>query len=353
MEIKIFKPVLCGAVLLGSLSVTFGAVQASSNIPVTDPGFGFSLTGLYLQPDASNLEYAVYTQPVPVSTPNWEQKNISTGYHPAFDLGLEYTLATGVDQVKLDWLHLDSSDKSSGSASGDASIAPWYYFGPPAQAMRGTYASGKAEFDVDNANLVFDHLLNIGRYLQLEPFAGLNAAYLKQDMTDKYTGTHQATGGDYEPYSITSYYTSKFVGAGPRIGLDATAYVFHHFGILAEMGASLLLGSMKSDTSFDSYGDGNTTTAHTKLADQSLMRIVPELDSRLGLTYEFDFHSGSSLELEAGYKFAVYFNGINQVFPTALVPDAFQNGVIAIESSEQNQSNLDLNGPYLKLAYRF
>ena len=59
------------------------------------------------------------------------------------------------------------------------------------------------------------------------------------------------------------------------------------------------------------------------------------------------------MQLELGYLFSTYLNGIKQVVPTALVPNAFNQGVIAIETSSQVQSNLDMNGPYLKLTYLF
>ncbi|PJC40574.1 MAG: hypothetical protein CO042_03095 [Parcubacteria group bacterium CG_4_9_14_0_2_um_filter_41_8] len=80
--------------------------------------------------------------------------------------------------------------------------------------------------------------------------------------------------------------------------------------------------------------------------------MVTELNSKLGMTYSFSFHS-SRLALQLGYMFSVYFNGINQVVPTSLVAGQLNNGVIAIETYGQEQSNLDLNGPYLNLVWQF
>jgi hypothetical protein len=50
--------------------------------------------------------------------------------------------------------------------------------------------------------------------------------------------------------------------------------------------------------------------------------------------------------------FTDYFNGINQVVPTALVPGAFNGGTIAIETSAQVQNDLTLNGPYISLVWK-
>ena len=111
---------------------------------------------------------------------------------------------------------------------------------------------------------------------------------------------------------------------------------------------------MESNTHFLSFGSGNTTPGYTGLAnDLTTTQIVPELEGKLGLHYMRSFNSGSIMQLELGYLFSTYLNGIKQVVPTALVPNAFNQGVIAIETSSQVQSNLDMNGPYLKLTYLF
>jgi hypothetical protein len=51
--------------------------------------------------------------------------------------------------------------------------------------------------------------------------------------------------------------------------------------------------------------------------------------------------------------FSTYINGINQIVPTSLVPDTFSGGIVAVETSGQVQSDLDLNGPYVSLAWKF
>lgn len=348
---KQLRSLLCCTIALGLGSTALAATATAkpSNIPVVKEGFGLNLQALYLQPDANNLNYAVYTQPLPAPAPHWKQKNINPDYHFGFNLGAIYTFAGGHNQVQLNWMHLHTSDSDSASATGSASVAPPYYFGPLAQALFNSGATGKVKFDVDSLNLVADHLFNLGRYVQLAPFVGLGSAYLKQKLTANFTGENSS--GD--AYNITSYNTSKYLGVGPRLGLTTTAYVSHHFGIVAEVATSLLVGSMKSETSFLSQGRDNPTAVSTDLADESSTQLVPELDGKLGLTFNETFHSGCSLAIQAGYMLGTYFNGIKQVEPTALVPNQFNNGVIAIESSSQNQYNLDLNGPYAQLTLLF
>ena len=123
------------------------------------------------------------------------------------------------------------------------------------------------------------------------------------------------------------------------------------------MAGSLLLGSMESKTNFYAYSaisGGNNSGVNTQLANQSQAAVVPEVDSKLGFTYSIPINNAkSTLTMQAGYMFAVYINGINQVVPTSLVPNAFNNGTIAIETDSQESSDLDLNGPYASLTYTF
>ena len=345
---------LASATLFICCSTTFAA-----SAPVPNSRFAVSLTGLYLQPTASNLEYAVYTEPLPLPAPNWSQKSVSTSYQPAFNLGLQYILSDQVDSFSLSWLHVDTNDSSSFSANGTSvsSVAPPYYFGPLAQRLLGSSAKGKANFNVEDVNLAYNHLFKLGRHLQLQPFIAIDTAYLKQYLEDNYQGTTSDSNNNTtgRKYSITSYNTSKFTGIGPQLGLNARGLITAHFSIVAKLAVSVLVGTMKSKTTFDSYDStaGNTTPTTTSLADQSETQVVPAFNSKLGLSYVIPFKSGSTLGLEAGYLFAIYVNGINQVVPTALVPGAFNNGSIAIETSAQTQSDLGLNVPYLSLSWVF
>lgn len=328
-----------------------GTLEAANNnlAPKLLPGPGWNFTALCLQPSASNLTYAVYTQPLPAPAPHWEQQTIDPNYHFAFDLGLFYTLSSGVDQIKLDWLYLYAHDIDSCRANGSASVAPPYYFGPLAQALFHTSATGSVKLYLDNINLIVDHSFPVGRYLLFAPFGGAGFAYLKQSLTATYKGQNSTA----DLYSITAYNKSRFVGAGPRLGINAKAYATQGLSFMLEMAASLLVGKMNSTTNFTSEGRDNSTAVNTSLADQSATRTVPELDAKIAISYEHTFRCKRRIMLQLGYMFATYFNGINQVEPTSLVADQINNGVLAVETSALQQSDLGLNGPYIKFEYSF
>src|SRR3990167_7995441 len=140
-----------GSILGLALFASIHTHAASNTIPTVTPGLSMSLTGLVLQPNASNLTYAVYTKPLPLTTPNGEQVMVNPGYSASFDLGFQYRFNDLANKANLDWLHVNTSSSDSHDAPGVGdSIAPPYYFGPLAQALTGSHANSNVKFNVDN-----------------------------------------------------------------------------------------------------------------------------------------------------------------------------------------------------------
>ncbi|WP_367605721.1 Lpg1974 family pore-forming outer membrane protein [Legionella sp. W05-934-2] len=342
--------------LLGLLCGFTIAVHAGgdNDIFAQMPGFGVSIGGLYIQPGANNLEYAVYTTPLPFPAPNWYQKSVKPDYTAAFTLGLEYNLASKVDQYKLDWLHFQSTDSANFAATQpNTSVGPAYYFGPAQQFLLNTKANSTVKFYIDNVNFVFGHFINLNDYIQLELLLGASAAHLKEDIANNYTGSDPVFG----PYTHLVHTDSILTGFGPRLEVDGRYYVNNHFGVNAGIGSSLLVGSVSSSTNFTSWtanttGPTNSTPANTTLSNKRQTAVVPEVDGKIGLFYTTTFNQGSTLTFQLGYMFQDYINSIYQVLPSSLVPGAWEGGSVAIISQTQRQSDLSMNGPYIKLVYR-
>lgn len=341
-----------------ALSCYTAAYASDSHINKSTPTstFGGSITGLFLQPNANNLQYAVYTTPLPLPAPNWYAQTVKPAYRASFDLELDYHFANGTDQIALDWLDFRSNNNAQFAATEpNTSVGPTYYFGPAEQFLLNTSASSSVKFIVDDVNLVAKHLVTISQPIQIEPFLGVDAAYLKENTTNNYVGTDPV----YGPYTHSTYIKSNFTGFGPRIGLDARYFASSNYGINASMASSVLVGSLASSTDFTSwtgYTGGilprNNTPANTTLSKQSQTEIVPKVDAKLGLFYTKPLHSGTSITAQAGYMFTAYINAINQVLPSTLVPGAWEAGTVATINQAQQQSNLSLNGPYLTLALK-
>jgi hypothetical protein len=199
-------------------------------------------------------------------------------------------------------------------------------------------------------------LIDLTDNIQVEPFIGLGAVYLKEDVTNNYQGTDPV----YGPYTHAVYGKSTFTGFGPRIGFDGSYFITNRFAITGSIAGDLLAGVLKYSTDFTSwtsYTGGslphNNTPANTSMANQNLNRIVPKMDAKLAMLYKTPLESGSELTLQAGYMYAVYFNAINQVLPCTLVPGSWEVGSVAIINQSQQQSNVDLRGPFISVAWKF
>ena len=350
-----------GLLKLSTITLLLGcsaayASDAASVIPAQKPGFAVSITGLYLQPIASNLEYAVFTTPLPLPAPNWQQEVVNPSYSGAFDLGLQYNLINGKENVQLDWLHFSSKDSDSAGSGPYTSVGPTYYYGPAEQFLLNTSANSTVKFKVDNGNLVFSHLFNLTNNTQFKPFIGLSAVHLKEDITNNYQGTDPVYGA----YTHAVYGDSTFNGFGPRIGFDSSYFITNRLAITAEMAGDLLGGVLNYSTKFTSWtaynrdSIHNSTPANTSMADQSVDRIVPEADAKIAVLYKIPLDkSGSDLTVQAGYMYSVYSNAINQVLPSTLVPGSWEAGSVAIINQTQQQSSLGLRGPFLRLTWKF
>lgn len=341
--------------LLLGCSITY-ADNATSTIPLLKPGFTVSITGLYLEPSASNLGYAIYTTPLPLPAPNWQQKIVNPGYSPAVDLGLQYNLLNGREQLKLDVFYFGSKDQASAGAGTNTSMGPPYYYGPAQQFILNTSANSTVRFNVGDGSLVFGHVINLTNNIQVEPFVGLSLAYLKEGITNNYYGTDPV----YGRYTHTVYGNSKFIGIGPRLGFDSNYFVTNRFAINAEVGGNLLAGTVDYNTSFTSWtaytADAihNSTPANTAMANQSQYRVVPEVGAKIAAVYHIPYaKSGSELTLQLGYMYAVYFNAIQQVLPGTLVSGSWEAGSVAIVNQNQQQSNIDLRGPFINVSWKF
>lgn len=324
-----------------------------------DPGWGGAVAGLILQANASNLTYAVYTEALPVQSPNWYQKLVKPEYRGAFDVELKYNFSgenTINDLARLNWLHY-YSDNSTGFASKEngTSVGPTYYYGPKEQDLLNTSAGSDVKFYVDQVNLIYGHIFNVTKKIQLKPHLGISIAHLKENITNTYNGIDPSVA----PYYHQSNLTSSFTGFAPRARIDVNYFIKKNFGITAEFAGNLFVGNLSSKTTFKSFSGlnngiipDNVSPTITTLANQHVTAVFPELDSEIGFFYNVSSIAKMNLTLQAGYAFWDYLNSIYQVLPTTLVPEVWELGTVATINQSYQRSDLSLNGPYLRLSLK-
>jgi hypothetical protein len=351
-----------------------------SNIPALAPGFEFSASALYLQPSSNNLDYAILTNPIlpgsgPIVgalTPNWEKQYIDPDYQFGFNLGVRYILPNtknedgSIYDMALDWTHLNTSDSDSVIASKNNPVqfvGPDYQIGPDAGPIRSAQSNVKYNFDV--VHMDFGIYKNYGNYVRTRFFGGLSGTHIKQTLTTTFAGNVLKSEEGLEeglndgPFSVTSENISKFTGVGPRLGANGTVYIGKSFGIIGEAAVSALIGTQKTEMNFASssarLAKAGIDVNYQQIASESTTKVIPAIDTKLGLNYTRELSNNKSVAIELGYQAAIYINAIDEVFPTSLVtdpPTPLQTGTIAVNTMGESQSDFSVNGPYLKVSVK-
>jgi hypothetical protein len=123
----------------------------------TKPHFAFTAGALFLQPTGSNLDYAVLGFPLPVNSPHWDVATVSPGYSPGFYLGGRYIFRNAVNDLQLNWAHLNTNNSDAVHAGTNQFTTPLFQSGPSAgqtinPASQNAYASAKFNYDIINLN---------------------------------------------------------------------------------------------------------------------------------------------------------------------------------------------------------
>lgn len=319
-------------------------------VPMFRPAWGFDLAVLALKPGASNLNYVIYNQGLPLQSPSWYEKELRPGYAPAFALGAHYNFSEGKD-VSLNWTHLNTSTTASvGADTTSYFLGPDYEIGPTGIPIRN--ASGKVRFQYDVVNLDAGQWAAFGNSLQMRFFGGLSNAYLREQTIATYSGN--TTGTYAGPFTTMQEVTANFIGLGPRLGCGANYSLGHGWGLLGEGAASLLIGSSYSKTFYVSSAKqllvvyGQTSNSQF-IKDQNVTQVIPGLDAKLGLNYSHALRNNMLVTVKAGYQAAVYINAINQYLPGTLVSGSpLESGGIFVATMNHTQSNYSVQGPFLE-----
>jgi hypothetical protein len=335
----------------------------------------FHIEGLYLQPDSNNLKYAVFVAGNQPYKQSWHNQTVNPGYSPGFEVGINYAFQQTPYNVSADRMHVGTSDSSSMQASDNIDISTVQFVAPP-------YDVGPAVFGIKRATSTvtsnFNSIdLDLGRifaydsHLKGRVFAGLNILNIKQNISttfSDYRGSpeipDQAYGLPADPaFYFTTKNSSDYLGVGPNLGLNIQYQANNGLGIVGEFVGALTVGTISSQDNFISaskrLNDLGINPSQQEITVPNATQFVPGLDSKLGLFYSRTMHD-MDFTIEAGYRFAYYFNAISTISPDTLVQpglDAtipeFATGTMAINSTTTSNSPYSLQGPYLNLTVAF
>jgi hypothetical protein len=335
-------------------------------VPKTCAALEVSASLLYLQP-SGNLNYGTLVNPFPFLQPHWSNQAVNPGFTPAFNVGTRYTFDCG-GAIALDWTHFNSYDHGmattpvpypapltlTGPANMQA-LGPPFLIGPP---IPYNVAYAVAHFDYDAINLQGEVALNIGRRIQLRPFAGIQGTRIDETLTTNF----RSNDGSFTSTYITR---STFNGVGPRLGMGLH-YLAGNLDLLGNIGGGTILGPRRSHMEF--YANSPTNAAQGLIPNGQYLlsptstQAIPFIDAKLGGSYSIAIGRFGTLKCEAGYQAAVYINAINQYALTevenSLTADApgkpeTTGSAVFLRSAAEYQSNFLVHGPYLSFTFQF
>jgi hypothetical protein len=335
-------------------------------VPRTSPALEASASLLFLQP-GGNLNYGTMVNPFPFLSPHWSDQAVRPGFTPAFNVGMRYIFDDG-PSLQLDWTHLNTYDHGSAAVTGVPytlgqtagpsnvqSLGPPFLIGPPVPWAN---AIAIAHFDYDAINLQADVALNIGRRVQVRPFAGIQGARVAETLTSTFQSVDR---------TLTSAFVTRsaFGGVGPRLGMGLH-YIVGNLDLVGAVAGGTVIGPRQSHMEF--FANTPTTQAAglapnvQSLLSPSSTQVIPYIDAKLGGNYAIQLGRVAILKLEAGYQAAVYINAINQYALTE-VEDSLTStkpntpeltgSAVFLRTAAEYQSDFFVHGPYLRLAVEY
>lgn len=329
-------------------------------VPNLQPGLEIHAAATWLRPGANNLNYVIYNQELPAQSPAWNERELRPRFAPGFEVGARFVFPCAGEDVSLDWIHFNSNTSGTTNAPNeDFFLGPDYEIGPPGLVIR--HARGHVRFQYDVINFSGGQFVDFGPRAEARFFGGVSAAFLREDIITNYSGNTPVPFPG--PFNMKQDITANYTGIGPRVGINMAYKADYGFSFFGEAAVSALIGSSYSKANFTGSAAELLTVYgqrvnHQLIKDQNVLQVIPAIDTKLGLTYDYQFANCSIFKVSAGYQAAVYVNAISQYLPQSLVvfegiPEGIQTGGIFVATMSHRLANFSVQGPFLNFAFLF
>ncbi len=343
------------------------------SVPNLLPGFQFYAGLLLLKPSSADLGYGVLTteknfaSPDPIATPYWNIESVSPTFQAGFELGTGYVFANSGQDFQVNWQHLRTSNSTSaGITQSDGQwISPFSQTGPPTAAtLEDMYlfsgvnllhgARAQANFAYDMVNFDFGQYVNVGSSLMLRFFGGLSYAKVQEQILSTFYGVTPDPNGpfpDNVPRTLSFNNTSRFSGAGPRIGFDTRYLTRCGLRFTSQLAGALLAGrTQPSQYIFNATGPDLAAVGipvnHEGVYSSPVTHVVYATNAKLGVGFSRVFSNGSILTIDGGFMAALFVQPFYGYLSNNNVI-GLQTGSLSTASMRQTTSDFTLHGVYL------
>ncbi|MDF3073498.1 MAG: hypothetical protein K0S54_1165 [Alphaproteobacteria bacterium] len=312
---------LCGVAATAIAAVAPEAAQAQ--MYSSGPGFYFSLEGRYLMNEGGKVPNYVYDYSFGLGGYNTSKTNAENGWGGKVMLGYRFgnNWDIGVG-VAGGWLN--GKDKASGVE---------------------TCCSGTSDFDeklkvklaYQTVDFEAGYNFAMGPGTNLRLFGGLRFANFNQ----KATGEGASADTLNYDYTFDAKRKTKYWGIGPRIGANGQVALgmggFHVFGGVS---GALLFGKFNDKHNFETNNLAGTDPNFYSYNDKKKSKMVPNVAGEIGLGYQFNAGSGSTLSIQAGYGGEAFFG-------------AGSKGHVQAYFKDSDSTDYVMHGPFVRLTATF
>lgn len=376
LSVQLTSALFCYSAI-GHAATTAHLSHVQSSIAATSEEFSnlnksfFNIDFLYLQPSSNNLKYATFVSGTQPYYQSWHYQEIKPGFHPALELGLNYAIHDTPYSVGGQWTYLNSTDSSSKQAATSTDLTTVEFVGPPYEMSPPVFSIKHVDSTVNFQfnNLLFDmgKVVEYGPRFQARYFGGIDIFNLNQTITTTFS---DCAGSPATPYSYAippdpsfSFKTqnvSKYLGAGPAVGMNFQYKMDSGFGLLGNALGVLTTGMSSTQDNFTSTSlrltQNGVGVSHQQITSPDDMQVVLGIDAKLGAFYHYEGRKMPNFTIEAGYRMATYMNAISTISPNTLVQPGtvtitpeFATGTMAIVSTNSKTGPFNFNGAFLNL----
>jgi hypothetical protein len=275
--------------------------------PDTKSGFGISGEAVFLKPRRSNLDFVIEDKKGTSASERVHGEVIEV--EPSYDIGwraaIVYSFGSGTD-IQAQFTNISTDDREEVSVEqGGYLWGTRLHPNSNIDDRRVTYARADYEFDHYAVDLALGQHIDVGENFGLFVSGGARYAKIAQVLDIHYLedlGVLQRWADIAEK--------NTFRGWGPRIGLGADWRFWDGFNIFTSVAGSLLIGDFHL-----SYTEADDASNSSKIYRVDIEgkedRVIPVVEARAGLGYEYTFSNGASMGVKTGYEWQNWFNMVS------------------------------------------
>lgn len=191
----------------------------------------------------------------------------------------------------------------------------------------------------DQVNVEMAQQVDFSDMKNIRLHAGVNYSRVKSNLSTQFsdiTETGKVTANSARPINVEQW----FSGFGPRFGLDLNYGLGNGLSMYGDTAASLMAGTFSKTAAVSpsvrqtTTGAPSATSYSDRFQNTSTTNLVPELEGKLGLKYDYSMAQGD-VTFNVGYMWVNYFN--------AVTTNGYNRDVQA-EGFANDYANFGLNG---------